>query len=104
MKTFYEWLLSEVDVVGITAPNPATSPAQTTTDTSLKQTAEMKKRADELKKKEEEIKKTQQKLRIAQATDLKTNDPINPHKNIKDIIKKNPEAVVDILANFGTIK
>lgn len=103
MKTFSEWLVSEVDVAGVTAPNPTTGSAQTT-DASLKQTAEMKKRADELKKKEEEIKKTQQKLRVAQAADLKTNNPINPHQNVKNIIKSNPEAVVDILANIGTIK
>lgn len=103
MKTFSEWLLSEVDVAGITAPNPTASSSQTT-DASLKQTAEMKKTADQLKKKEQEIKNTQQKLRVAQAADLKTNNPTNPHQNVKNIIKNNPEAVVDILANIGTIK
>lgn len=103
MKTFSEWLVSEVDVAGVTAPNPTTGSAQTT-DASLKQTAEMKKRADELKKKEEKIKRTQQELRIAQATDLKKNDPNNPHQNVKKIIQNNPETVVDILANIGTIK
>ena len=103
MKTFSEWLVSEVDVAGVTAPNPTTGSAQTT-DASLKQTAEMKKRADELKKKEEEIKKTQQKLRVAQAADLKTNNPNNPHQNVENIIKSNQKAVVDILANIGTIK
>lgn len=103
MKTFSEWLFSEVDVAGITAPNPTASSASGV-GSSLKQTADMKKRADELKKKEEEIKRTQQKLRSAQAADLQKNDPVNPHQNVKNIITKNPESVVDILANIGTIK
>lgn len=91
MKTFSEWLVSEVEKVGITAQNP-NAPIATATNQPKLTTPTAEEEAKKLKKQQENIKNLKNKLTSAAKKDLQAGSNTNPHQNLKTILNsKNPD-------------
>lgn len=88
MKTFSEWLINEVEKVGITAQNP-NAPVATATKQPKLTTPTAEEEAKELKKQQTNIENFKKKLTGAARKDLQTGSKTNPHQNLETILNSN---------------
>ena len=90
MKTFSEWLVSEVEKVGITAQNP-NAPIATATNQPKLTTPTAEEEAKKLRDLQRNIENLKKKLTGAARKDLQTGSKTNPHQNLEIILNsKNP--------------
>jgi hypothetical protein len=91
MKTFSEWLVNEVEKVGITAQNP-NAPIATATNQPKLTTPTAEEEAKKLRDLQKNIENFKKKLTGAAKKDLQIGSKTNPHQNLEGILKsQNPD-------------